>query len=50
MAVVYLPFLQNIFKTSSLSLLELGISLGASVLVLLVIDGVKLLKRAVKFS
>jgi P-type Ca2+ transporter type 2C len=48
MAVVYLPFLQNIFKTESLSLLELGISLGASVLVLLVIDGIKLLKRAFK--
>ena len=48
MAVVYLPFLQNIFRTASLSLLELGISLGASVLVLLVIDGVKLLKRAFK--
>ena len=46
MAVVYLPFLQNIFKTESLSLLELGISLGASMLVLLVIDGAKLLKRA----
>ncbi len=48
MAVVYLPFLQSIFKTTSLSLLELGVSLGASVLVLLVIDGVKLLKRAFK--
>jgi P-type Ca2+ transporter type 2C len=48
MAVVYLPFLQNIFKTTSLSVLELGVSLGASVLVLLVIDGVKLLQRAVQ--
>lgn len=48
MAVVYLPFLQNIFKTTSLSLLEFAISFGASVLVLLVIDGVKLLKRVFK--
>jgi Ca2+-transporting ATPase len=48
MAVVYLPFLQNIFNTRSLTLMELGISLGASVLVLLVIDGVKLVKRALK--
>ncbi len=48
MAVVYLPLLQNIFKTTSLSVLELGVSLGASVLVLLVIDGVKLLQRAVQ--
>jgi Ca2+-transporting ATPase len=45
MAVIYAPFLQGIFKTSGLSLLELGISLGACVLVLLVIDSVKLLKH-----
>ena len=44
MAVVYVPFLQSIFKTRSLTLLELGISLGASVIVLLAIDAVKLLK------
>ena len=47
LAVVYLPFLQEIFNTAALSPLELGISLGASVLVLLVIDGVKLLKHKV---
>ena len=44
MAVIYVPFLQGIFNTSSLSLLELGISLGAGVIVLVVIDAVKLLK------
>lgn len=45
MAVVYVPFLQRIFGTESLTLLELGISFGASLLVLVVIDLVKLLKR-----
>lgn len=45
MAVVYLPFLQKIFKTQALSLLELGISLGASLIVLIVIDAVKLMRR-----
>jgi len=48
LAVIYVPFLQDIFKTNSLSALELGISLGASVLVLVVIDGVKFLRN--KFS
>ena len=45
MAVVYLPFLQNVFETQALTVMELGISLGASLLVLLVIDGVKVVKR-----
>ena len=45
MAVVYLPFLQRIFKTEALSLLEMGISLGASLIVLLVIDMVKVVRR-----
>jgi len=45
LAVIYLPFMQDIFKTSSLTILELGISLGASLLVLIVIDSVKLIKR-----
>ncbi len=45
MAVVYLPFLQRIFKTEGLSLPEMGISLGASLIVLLVIDVVKVLRR-----
>ena len=45
MAVVYVPFLQNVFSTESLSLLEMGISLVASLFVLLVIDGVKVLKK-----
>ncbi len=45
MAVIYVPFLQGIFKTSALSLLELAISLGAGVIVLVAIDVVKVLKR-----
>jgi Ca2+-transporting ATPase len=45
LAVIYMPFFQNIFETTGLSMLELGISLGASLIVLLVIDGVKLLKQ-----
>ncbi len=45
MGVVYLGFMQNIFKTVSLTGLELLITIGASLLVLLVIDGVKLIKR-----
>jgi Ca2+-transporting ATPase len=45
MAVVYVPFLQNVFSTKALSLVELGISLLASLFVLLVIDGVKVLKK-----
>lgn len=43
--VIYVPFFQDIFQTSALSLLELGISLGASLIVLLAIDGLKIIKR-----
>ena len=45
LAVIYVPFLQKIFETQSLTLLEIGISLGASLLVLILIDGVKVIKR-----
>ncbi len=45
MGVVYLPFMQNVFKTVSLTGMELLITIGASLLVLLVIDGVKVIKR-----
>lgn len=48
MAVVYLPFLQNIFGTEALTVMELGISLGASLLVLVIIDSVKVIRRKVK--
>jgi len=45
MAVVYLPFMQVAFNTVPLSGLELVISLATSLFVLLVIDGVKLIRR-----
>jgi Ca2+-transporting ATPase len=45
MAVVYLPFMQVAFNTVPLSGLELVISLATSLFVLLVIDGVKLVRR-----
>ncbi|MDO9087142.1 MAG: cation-translocating P-type ATPase [Anaerolineaceae bacterium] len=48
MAVVYLPFLQDVFGTKSLSLMELGISFVASLVVMFAIDTVKLIKRKAK--
>jgi Ca2+-transporting ATPase len=45
LGVVYLPFMQDIFGTQSLTMLELGISFGASLVVLVVIDTVKVIKR-----
>jgi Ca2+-transporting ATPase len=47
LGVVYLPFLQDIFGTQSLTMLELGISFGASLLVMLVIDTVKVIRRKI---
>lgn len=41
LAVIYVPFLQDIFKTRALTLPELGISLGLSVVVFFAIEGVK---------
>lgn len=48
LAVIYLPFMQEIFGTKSLSLMELGVSFGASLIVLIVIDAVKLIRRKLK--
>jgi len=45
LAVVYVPFLQNIFKTVALSPLELAACLGASTLVFVAIEGVKWIGR-----
>lgn len=45
LAVIYVPFLQKIFETQALTLLEIGISLGASFIVLILIDTVKVIKR-----
>jgi Ca2+-transporting ATPase len=47
LGVVYLPFLQDIFGTQSLTMLELGISFRASLLVMLVIDTVKVIRRKI---
>ena len=44
LGVIYLPFLQGIFKTSALSILELIICIASGVIVLFVIDRVKLLR------
>jgi Ca2+-transporting ATPase len=45
MAVIYLPFLQDIFKTVALSPLELTVCLGASTLIFWAIEAVKWFKR-----
>jgi Ca2+-transporting ATPase len=45
MAVVYLPFLNEIFKTEPLSWTELGICIGASVIVFHAVELEKFLKR-----
>ena len=45
MAVVYLPFFQNIFKTMPLSAGDLAISLGCSVLVYMGIEVYKMISR-----
>lgn len=45
MAVVYLPFLQRIFKTAPLPLLDMAICLGLSVLFFLIIEFVKWMQR-----
>lgn len=47
LGVVYLPFMQDIFGTQSLTILELGISFGASLVVLVVIDTVKIIRRKI---
>lgn len=43
MAVIYVPFLQNVFKTVALGPSELGISLAMSTVVFIVAEGVKLI-------
>ncbi len=41
MAVIYVPFLQGIFKTSPLSVVDLSISLGMSLVVFFAVEAVK---------
>jgi P-type Ca2+ transporter type 2C len=45
LAVVYVPFLQNIFGTVALSIRDLGISLGLAALVFVIIEMVKWVGR-----
>jgi len=47
-AVVYVPFLQRIFGTESLSLGELAISIGLSALVFVVIESVKIIRAGLQ--
>jgi len=49
MAVIYVPFLQPIFKTQSLSLLDLGAMMVFSTLPLWIMELVKALNRRFKF-
>jgi len=48
LVVIYLPFMQGVFGTKALTLMELGISFAASMVVLTAIDTVKLIKRKAK--
>lgn len=48
MAVIYVPFLQDIFRTQSLSLLELAICIGLSSIVFWAVEIEKLVKRNLK--
>jgi Ca2+-transporting ATPase len=38
LALIYIPFFQNIFKTQALTLIELGICLGVSLVLFVVIE------------
>lgn len=48
MAVVYVPFLQNIFKTQALSLVELAICFGFSIVIFFGVELIKLIRRNLK--
>ena len=45
LAVIYIPFLQNVFKTVALSFGELALSTGLGILVLIIIDIFKLVRN-----
>ena len=45
MAVVYMPFLQNIFGTTALSFGQLMLSLGLSTIVFIVVELVKVIRQ-----
>jgi len=43
--IIYNPFFQNIFKTESLSLVELGICFGAGFIIIFIVEIEKLIRR-----
>jgi len=45
MAAIYLPFMQDIFKTQPLSLLELAFCFGMSILVFFGVEAIKWIRR-----
>ncbi len=48
MAVIYVPFLQNIFDTVPLNLEQLLLSLGFSTIIFIVVEGVKWIRQQVE--
>lgn len=48
MAVIYVPFLQNIFETTALSFNQLLLSLGLSTIVFIAIEVVKLIRQRIE--
>ena len=48
MAVIYVPFLQNIFGTTALSFNQLLVSLGLSTVVFIVVEVVKLIRQRIQ--
>ncbi len=46
LATIYVPFLQPVFKTQALSVLELGAALAASTVVFWAVEAEKLIKRS----
>lgn len=45
LALIYVPFFQDIFGTNALSMLELGIALGSGLLVLVIAEALKFRRR-----
>lgn len=50
MAVIYMPFLQNIFGTTALTLNQLLLSLGLSTIVFIMVELMKLIKQKIQLK